>query len=248
MLFMTNPKWNILDTGVHSAEENMRIDAELLETLDPYALPILHFYDWDGDSATYGYFVKPSDFLNLDGVEKRGLQLAKRPTGGGIVFHVWDLAFSVLVPAEHPQFSEKTLDNYAFVNNSVLAAVSDFLKNRPALELIQKDAPALDASCERFCMAQPTQYDVIFQGRKIAGAAQRKTKRGFLHQGTIALKMPPREYLEDVLLPNTKVREAIELRTFALIDQEDDIDLARRDLRVQLENHLTREYEYVTES
>lgn len=232
--------WNILDTGARSAEENMCLDAELLETLDSHALPILHFYDWAGDSATYGYFVEPADYLNMDGVAKVGLDLAKRPTGGGIVFHIWDLAFSVLIPAGHPQFSPNTLDNYAFVNNGVLAAVSAFLGSRPVL--IPDDAPAPDLSCTRFCMAQPTKYDVVMQGKKIAGAAQRKTKKGFLHQGTIALKMPSEQYLSSILRPS-KVLESMMASTFALLGAEDDLEEGRLALREELINQFVREYD-----
>jgi len=243
---MNSYEWNILDTGVHTAEENMRLDRELLETLDPYALPILHFYEWERDSATYGHFTDPSQFLDLHEAKRRGLELAKRPTGGGIVFHIWDFAFSVLIPAEHPQFSPNTLDNYGFVNNAVLSAVSAFLSGRPPLEIIKEDLPAADPSCQRFCMAQPTKYDVVLHGKKIAGAAQRKTKKGFLHQGTIALKVPPREYLEAVLLPHSKVLEAIEARTFPLIQSEEDIEKARQELKSLLQKHMTQEYSYVT--
>lgn len=236
--------WNILDTGAASAEENMLLDAELLETLDPHALPILHFYDWAGDSATYGHFVNPADFLNLQQAKKLGLNLGKRPTGGGIVFHIWDLAFSVLIPAGHPQFSENTLDNYAFVNNRVLGAIDAFIGNQP--ELIPENAPAFDTACTRFCMAQPTKYDVVLQGKKIAGAAQRKTKRGFLHQGTIALKMPSEDYLRKVLLPETKVLEAIQAHTFALLENEEDLEEGRRALREELQNQFAREQDYDT--
>ena len=239
-------EWNILDTGTRSAEENMRLDSELLETLDQHALPILHFYDWDRDSATYGYFVNPSDYLRLDKVEEKQLSLAKRPTGGGIVFHVWDLAFSILVPSHHPHFSENTLDNYAFVNNAVLAAVSSFLDDRP--QLIPCNAEALDSNCTRFCMAQPTKYDVVLNGRKIAGAAQRKTKKGFLHQGTIALQMPPQSYLEEILLPGTKVFEAMQANTFALLGPYDDIQEGRENLKQALQDQLTKEHEYVTKT
>ena len=224
----------------------MLLDAELLDTLDQHTLPILHFYDWEGDCATYGHFVNPRDFLNLEEVDRRGLQLAKRPTGGGIVFHIWDLAFSILIPSNHDYFSENTLDNYAFVNNAVLSAVTTFLAGRPKLELIGEDAKALDPSCTRFCMAQPTKYDVVLQGRKIAGAAQRKTKKGFLHQGTIALKMPPEDYLRAVLLPETQVLEAIQANTFPLLGPDEDLQEGRMALREALQNQLTREHVYET--
>lgn len=238
-------KWNILDTGEGSCSENMRLDGELLENLDQHTLPILHFYQWKGDCATYGHFVKPSDYLNLEAAKELGLSLAKRPTGGGIVFHIWDLAFSILIPAGHPYFSENTLENYAFVNNGVLAAAESFLSEKP--ELIPSNAEALDPSCSRFCMAQPTKYDVVLQGRKIAGAAQRKTKKGFLHQGTIALKMPPEEYLRKVLKSDTKVVDAMMAHTFPLLGEDEDLEEGRRALCRALENQFTKK-NYVTNS
>lgn len=209
--------WKVLDTGKASAEENMRFDATLLENLHSSLDPILHFYDWNHDSATYGHFLNPSDYLDLARAKKRQLSLAKRPTGGGIVFHLWDLAFSVLVPASSPHFSLNTLDNYAFVNNAVMNAVKEFLAPKEELTLTPSDAVEFDPSCQRFCMAKPTKYDVMLQGRKIAGAAQRKTKEGFLHQGTISLVMPPEGYLEEVLLPQTRVLEAMKTFTFPLL-------------------------------
>src|SRR5579872_4776074 len=95
----------VLDTGVNEADVNMAIDAELLESLESRREPLLHLYEWKDRSATYGYFVKPEEYLDLAAVKRRGLNLARRPTGGGIIFHEWDLAFSVLVPEKSPFFS-----------------------------------------------------------------------------------------------------------------------------------------------
>lgn len=237
-------EWDILDTGVASAEENMRLDEALLKELDEQERPILHFYEWMGDCATYGYFLDPKEYLNLEGVKRRGLSLGRRPTGGGIVFHVWDLAFSVLVPSECPLFSLNTLENYAFVNDAVSRAVKEFLSTAKELELIPLDMAAQDVHCQRFCMAQPTKYDVVLDGRKIAGAAQRKVKQGFLHQGTIALVMPPTDYLSDILLPGTQVLEAMRTYTSPLLGNDataKQMDQARYELRLLLKKHLAKQ-------
>lgn len=230
-------KWEVVDTGRRSAEENMRIDADLLASLDEHSHPILHFYDWEVESATYGYFVKPQEFLDLEKSQKRGLSLARRPTGGGIVFHIWDLAFSVLVPSQSRFFSQNVLENYQFVNQAVLHAAEELIGGKE-LELIGKDAPEFDPACGRFCMAKPTKYDLVLKGRKIAGAAQRQRKNGFLHQGTIALVTPSEEYLKDVLLPGTRVLEAMQAHTMPLFDGK--LHEGRRIMRELLQKHLIR--------
>jgi len=242
---VTSETWNILDTGVNSAEENMRIDTDLLENLSDHSQPTLHLYDWKNDCATYGYFVDPFDFLSKEGVERRKLELARRPTGGGIIFHMWDFAFSVAVPSHSKYFSQNTLDNYAFVNNAVLLAAQEFLQTQEKPEIIPDDFAPLDVSCKRFCMAQPTKYDVVLHGKKIAGAAQRKTKQGFLHQGTISLMMPPKEYLEEVLLQGTEVLDAMFANTFALMGPSakiSDLDFSRKKIKHLLTKYLTREF------
>ena len=235
--------WEIIDSGYQSAEENMRFDTELLEKAGSFSCPILHFYEWTGDSATYGYFTDPSKFLNLDQAQKLSLQLARRPTGGGIVFHCWDMAFSILVPAKCREFSFNTLENYAFVNNAVLSSVKEFLENQPPLSLTPNDLASWDSHCLHFCMAKPTKYDVMWEGKKIAGAAQRKTRHGFLHQGTLALLSPNIDYLGQVLLPGTKVREAMLAHTYPLLEQSAqalEMDRAKQRLRSLLATHLRR--------
>ncbi len=234
--------WEIIDTGHQSAEENMRFDAELLEQADTLSHPILHFYEWSGNSATHGYFTDPSKLLNLDNVRRFSLQLVRRPTGGGIVFHGWDMAFSVLVPATCSEFSLNTLENYAFVNNAVLTSVKEFLDHQPPLSLTAEDFASWDSNCAHFCMAKPTKYDVMWEGKKIAGAAQRKTRKGFLHQGTIALAHPNSEYLDRILLPGTKVLDAMLAHTYPLLEKSShqaEINAAKQRLRILLATHLS---------
>jgi lipoate-protein ligase A len=256
----------IFNTGINSAEVNMSNDQKLLESL---SAPTLHLYRWRGPSATYGYFIDPEKHLDLKKTEMRRLDLARRPTGGGIVFHIWDLAFSFLLPSNHPAFSLNTLENYQFVNNIVLEVVKSYFHLDDTVELMPQNGVSLvpdhksfqrdlrpdfsgqqsaenagnlhqvveferkvglekmgqipknfcgrvlGPDCQNFCMAKPTQYDVVYKGMKIAGSAQRKRKQGYLHQGTISLAYPQLDLLKDVLLSKEDVLEAMQSFTFA---------------------------------
>lgn len=227
----------ILDTGIASAEDNMGFDAKLLEELDPKGTPILHFYDWAGPSATFGHFIAPSKHLDLKKAEWHHLSLARRPTGGGIIFHIWDFAFSFLMPAEHAYFSLATLDNYRFVNQVVLEVVRSLFTLKGNVELIPQDFVSEHQDSVHFCMAKPTQYDVVHQGMKIAGAAQRKTKRGYLHQGSISLAYPQVELLKEVLLSKQAIVQAMTEYSFTPLGRQWDaakLKTARKNLQTQL--------------
>ena len=232
-----NVNWKILDTGFSRAEENMSIDTDLLKNLDPRGEPILHLYEWEGDSATYGHFINPANFLNLEEAQNHNLTLAKRPTGGGIVFHICDFAFSILVPSGCSSFSINTMDNYAYVNNLVIRAIKKNQGEGCYPQLLPLEPQPLDEQSRHFCMAKPTRYDVMLEGKKIGGAAQRRTKKGFLHQGTISLAMLSEDYLRSVLLPGSQVLLAMKNNSYSLLGKnwtEKDLSDARKEMKQTL--------------
>ncbi|MCY3974925.1 MAG: hypothetical protein OXF02_05215 [Simkaniaceae bacterium] len=208
-------KWRLLDTGTNRAEANMEIDRNLLEAMRPGDRPILHLYDWERDSVTYGHFIRPERDLKLDELERRKIDIAKRPTGGGMLFHIGDLTFSVLVPSGSSHFSLDTFANYRFVNGAVRRAVARFMSGRLDPPFLLGEGQG--APDPRFCMAKPTPYDVMIRGKKIAGAAQRRKKQGYLHQGSINLAMPDKALLETVIIEPGPILAKMEAYTLPLL-------------------------------
>lgn len=212
--------WRMIDTGKAPPEENMAVDAALLHGMGAEPKPILHLYDWEGECATYGYFIDPEKLLNRQAIEGKLITIARRPTGGGVIFHVSDWAFSLLVPASHPAYSVNTLDSYAFVNRLVIEVVERFAGKSATLGLLPEEPAAAGPDSRHFCMAKPTKYDVMLDGRKVGGGAQRRTKEGFLHQGTISLALPDEQFLKRVLLSGNDVEEQMRRFTCSLIGEK----------------------------
>ena len=200
----------------------MCLDMDLLKQLSIVQQPVLHLYSWKEESATYGHFIDPKKVLDVHAAEHCGLSLAKRPTGGGVVFHLSDLAFSILMPSSHPRYSSNTLQNYAMINAMVFEAIEVFLGAKAIPDFAQADGIAKDAHARYFCMAKPTKYDVLVEGKKVGGAAQRRTRHGFLHQGTINIALPSAEYLMKVLLPGTQVLSSMLENSYSLLDAGGD--------------------------
>jgi lipoate---protein ligase len=235
--------WKIVETEPQSAVEIMQKDRDLLGGMHMETSPILHFYQWKTPSITYGHFLDPEKFFCLKAVEEEGISLAKRPTGGGIIFHLWDFAFSALVPSTHPAFSQNTIDNYTYINEAVLDAVKEFLQLENGIELTPLDGELRGTGAQHFCMAKPTRYDVMVQGKKVAGAAQRRTRSGFLHQGSISLMMPSSKIVKSILNPELSVLDAMNFFTYPLLEQKTDpLDLieARKQIKMLLKKHLTK--------
>jgi lipoate-protein ligase A len=229
--------WNLIEREAATAVSNMEFDVELLNTLSPEGSPILHLYDWVKPSATYGFFSRPHELLNMEAVERIGFDLARRPTGGGIVFHTWDLAFSVLIPSGSPLYSQNTLENYELINRVVFDVVQDFIGKNIAMSLTPQDAAMKSTQQAFFCMARPTKYDLVVGNKKVVGAAQRKTKQGFLHQGTIALQAPDLSLLNEMLLPKDVCR-AMQRATFPLLGENDSLEEGRKHLKELLKYYF----------
>jgi lipoate---protein ligase len=209
--------WKYLHTGTSNAEKNMAIDCSLLQDLQYDGEPTLHIYDWEESSLTYGHFICLENFLLPKGIQKHKRQIARRPTGGGILLHGSDFTFSVLLPGSHPSFSRNTLSNYQFINQTVLETLHCFLGGNAICSLLPEEPEKVNQQCVSFCMAKPTKYDLMINGKKVGGGALRKTKEGFLHQGSICLTLPSEEFLNALFPPQSIVVDAMRQNSYPLL-------------------------------
>lgn len=227
-------RWKILDTGQSSAHENMELDDKLLSHIEEFDNPVLHLYEWAIPSATYGYFSKPEKLLNLEALTESCIEMARRPTGGGIIFHLTDFAFSILIPSSHPAYSKNTLENYAYVNNLIMLMLKNLnFVDIPHPQLLLNEPLPLSPEARFFCMAKPTIYDIIYEGKKIGGGAQRRTKKGILHQGSLSIAQLDEEFLNRVLI-NPEVVLAIKENAGLLVKQKvnaPDIQEIRQEIK-----------------
>ena len=151
------------------------------------AWPALRFYDWICPSFSFGYFQKIIEDVDLSKCKERGIDLVRRPAGGGTVIHGWDLTYSVAVPSDEPLIPKDTLESYRLISDCIIEGLRQLdIKAEHYSERLEDNA-----MLPNICLTNPTKYDVIIDGRKVAGAAQRRRQGGMLHQGYIALDMPP---------------------------------------------------------
>ena len=150
---------------------NMAIDEALLEQC---ARPILRFYGWHRPSLSFGYFGKFAEIAS----EAERRDVVRRWTGGGSVLHGEDLTYSLVIPVSDPAATHGSSAIYAALHGAIRDAL---LAEGRETELVAQAAPKISDAC----FANPVRDDLLFLGRKIAGAAQRRTRGGFLHQGSI---------------------------------------------------------------
>jgi lipoate-protein ligase A len=174
------------DREPKSAALNMAVDEALLAEA---AAPILRFYRWREPSLSFGYFGLYAEVAS----QSNEREIVRRWTGGGIVPHGDDLTYSVIIPKAHPFFARSSLEIYAALHDAI----------RRALEANQIEATLLDEAASRVsedCFANAVRADVMSNGRKIAGAAHRRSRFGLLHQGSIQQPDLPDHFRTDFAL------------------------------------------------
>jgi lipoate-protein ligase A len=164
----------LLDSGPGSAAINMALDEALLETAASRGQATLRFYGWTEPAASFGYFQKFADVEALTPLRP----LVRRPSAGGIVPHDADWTYSLVFPANHPWYALRAAESYRGAHSWLQRAFS-------LLGLAAELAPCRCKSQAGQCFIGYEQSDLLWHGRKIAGAAQRRTRQGLLIQGSV---------------------------------------------------------------
>ena len=168
------------DREPRSAAANMAVDEALLEIA---RLPVLRFYRWRRPSISFGYFGRFDDVS-----EETERELVRRWTGGGIVWHGTDCTYSLVLPNEQMTARLNARAIYTEVHQAIRRALAPHL----VVDLAAASAPKLSDAC----FANPVTADLLAGDKKVAGAAQRRTRRGLLQQGSIQLEAVPDYFKE----------------------------------------------------
>ena len=169
--------WNLLNSGPGAADFNMAFDEVLLEFAIASGRPTLRFYGWTQRAASFGYFQRYTEVERLTLLRP----LIRRPTGGGLVPHDADWTYSLVFPPTHWWYALRATESYERVHQWIRDA---FAKLDVATEL----SPARRKEIPGQCFAGAERFDVLWHGRKIAGAAQRRNRHGLLIQGSVQHK------------------------------------------------------------
>ena len=167
--------WRLLIHGPASPARNMAIDEALLREVRE---PVLRIYAWNVPALSLGYF-------QLAAVAQEGRPFVRRYTGGGLVDHARDVTYTLVLPRAHPWMELSAPESYRHIHLGVQAALA-------ACGIESELTPAAHAVESDACFAKPVRFDIVAAESKLSGAAQRRTREGLLHQGSILLPDPAR--------------------------------------------------------
>lgn len=163
-----------IDPVKRSGPEAMAVDEWLLETATG---PVLRIYGWDGNWASVGYFGKITEARTAI----PGVRWVRRWTGGGMVDHRQDWTYTLALPHSEKLATERGAESYRQIHAALAMAL--------AAEGVEvRLSGGGNETGAMLCFENPVSHDLVgVNGSKLAGAGQRRTRLGLLHQGSAAL-------------------------------------------------------------
>jgi lipoate-protein ligase A len=167
--------------------------------------PSLALYRWREPTLSLGYAQREERVLDGFAVAEARLPVVRRPTGGRAILHVREWTYSAVVPIEDESVGGGLARSVAALSEIVrqaLAAVG--VEAVPVRE--RGGRGAASGPADAACFARAVGHELTVDGRKLAGAAQRRLARALLQQGTI-LVGPGHERLADFLPGDERKRQ-----------------------------------------
>ncbi|MBI4320938.1 MAG: lipoate--protein ligase family protein [Chloroflexi bacterium] len=195
-IFVGSLDWRLLETGRQDGATNMAVDeAILLAVAQAKVPPTLRLYGWEPACLSIGYFQSAVNEVDLDACRELGVDLVRRPTGGRAILHEHEITYSVVVSQDDPLIGGGIGASYEMISKCLVAGLA--LLGSQAVPAPSRRQAATDRSIGQrrtessgrspACFDAPSDYEILFCGRKLVGSAQMRRLGTILQHGSILL-------------------------------------------------------------
>lgn len=177
--------FRLLETGYSNAFYNMGLDSAILDSVaSGESLPTLRLYGWKPSAISLGYFQSAEEEINLSACREHDVDVVRRITGGGAVFHDAEVTYSIGIPESHPLASPSIPESYRILCQGIIEGLA-------LLGIGAEFAPI---------------NDIIVDGKKISGNAQTRRNHCIFQHGTILLSVDAETMFSLLRVPKEKSR------------------------------------------
>lgn len=219
--------WNFINTGSQDPYYNMAMDEALLNFVSRGEIdPVIRFYTWNPATLSIGYFQRLQKEIDIEKVNEKGFGLVRRQTGGRGVLHDKELTYSVIVPESHPNMPSTITEAYRVISQGLLEGFKNLgFETYFAVPRSKEEREKLKQPRSSVCFDAPSWYELVVEGRKIAGSAQTRHKGVILQHGSILQDIDIDELFDMFIFKNdrlkAKMKEAFVEKAVAINDISD---------------------------
>lgn len=175
--------WRLLNTHHLDGATNMAIDEAISRAVQARLVPpTLRFFGWQPACLSLGQ-AQPGADVDREACRAAGIDVVRRPTGGRAILHTDELTYSVIAPEHEPRVAGSIVESYRRLSEGLLAGLA--LIGVPTQQAERPDNHDRDAG--PVCFEVPSNYEIVFDGKKLVGSAQMRKPGVVLQHGTLPL-------------------------------------------------------------
>lgn len=202
-------QWRFIVTEAMPPAMNMAVDEAILQLHSEGKVPpTVRFYTWNPATLSIGYFQKAAKEINLEALRERGLGFVRRPTGGRAVLHDQELTYSVVVSESHPKMPSGVTEAYKVISMGLLHGFQRLGLHAEMVSLAtEEEKEKYSSPGSSACFDSPSWYELVVEGKKVAGSAQTRQKGVILQHGSILLEMDVELLFSLLNFPSERVKQ-----------------------------------------
>jgi lipoate-protein ligase A len=165
-----------------NGQENMAVDEALLTSVGGgHSQATIRLYGFAPAALSFGRFQRVRDKIDREAVQRAGITLVRRPTGGQAVLHDQELTYAVVLSKEHLEPFHKR-EIYRFIAELLLSGLARLgVRGQSSRNRIgDPHNPDCFRSTGEYEIASPS-------ARKLIGSAQVVNRNASLQHGAIPL-------------------------------------------------------------
>jgi lipoate-protein ligase A len=175
----------------------MAADVYLMDRCQKEHTLFLRVYSWEQPSITIGFLQKADEILDSDALKRDGVTWIRRPTGGRAVLHSEDVTYSCIFSHGLTEMGTSIKETYSKISACLRTGLS-YAGIYSETHDSESEFKELKREKKLPCFLAPNRDEIMIEGKKLVGSAQRRTVAGILQHGSIPiseayLKLP--EYL-----------------------------------------------------
>lgn len=215
--------WRLIDTGPLDGPANMALDEALLENFDPsQSLPVLRLYGWEPPALSVGRYQDAGDALDLELCAAAGVPVVRRMTGGGIIYHAAELTYSLVCAPWHIGEGYGVKEGFRKLCGFLLGTYQRL--GLDAAFAVDRNGAGVPLGVRTaYCFAGKEEFDVLVNGQKIGGNAQRRLRDAILQHGSIPLQSRVGEGLRFLKHPAPDAEKSVSLEQLGVRPELDEL-------------------------
>ncbi len=182
---ISSTNWRIIPLETNPAALNMALDEACAHELKlGNVQPTIRFYRWKPSAVSIGYFQSLEQEVDVQECARQGVDIVRRRTGGGAVYHDYEgeITYSVIAPEK--MFASNIVESYQQVANWIIAGLG---KLNVKAEFVPIN-------------------DLVVSGKKISGNAQTRRSGVLQMHGTILCDVDVDKMFSLLRVPDEKMK------------------------------------------